>query len=723
MQNNLERLLENAEEIGVVGSPSSIDEITLDILGDAAKKDLFGEMIIFRYEQETAQENKKWKVLPHYAVGQITELTLRNVWQEAPTMRSLIREYRQVGMITERQDTHVAKISISAVFAADSDGYKESQLGTVPPTGTLVRLINDDILNELLSPHRNQVFYLGRVYNNSASNYRSTPLLPLWFRHFDAVDAEGIGEAYHLGIFGKTGSGKSVLAKMILLAYARHPNMGLLVIDPQGEFAKDVSEENGTGEFKLPMKKVLQKLKRPVEVYSVRNLLLEDWQMFKQILAESSFFRELLVMTKEKINIACNELVEEIREKTRVKTEDLHKSFGKVWELLEDDSLQKKIYAGGGDAQRRFANAIQEVGSNQNRKDEICKKIWKPITKLFSKDRKDTKTINDLLANLFKENDPKQEQRPLVVIDLSLEASNPKTTPKTDNQYWELFNQKLCEKLCELSFFEQLGILEKQKQQQMAKELTEYLKNLKEEIKLKALEVKGIVPKDMNLTKSYECLRIITNAKREVEEQIGTGEQTEKDEDDQLFWNETIQTLVIKSLLESIGAAAENAYKENRRLNTLVFIDEAHRLAPSDNPERKEKLEVRNLLIDFTRTTRKYGVGWLFISQTLSSIHKQILEQLRIFFFGFGLNTGTEYSTLSQLVRSKGNALNLYQSFRDPHSSLKTENRVYSFMTIGPVSPLSFHGEALFFSAFKTEKEFLKTNGFYNEEEEGADER
>jgi len=31
---------------------------------------------------------------------------------------------------------------------------------------------------------------------------------------------EGAGEAYHIGIFGKTGSGKSVLAKMILVAYA-----------------------------------------------------------------------------------------------------------------------------------------------------------------------------------------------------------------------------------------------------------------------------------------------------------------------------------------------------------------------------------------------------------------------------------------------------------------------------------------------------------------------
>ncbi len=34
---------------------------------------------------------------------------------------------------------------------------------------------------------------------------------------------------------------RSVLAKMILLAYARYPKMALLVIDPQGEFAKKLA--------------------------------------------------------------------------------------------------------------------------------------------------------------------------------------------------------------------------------------------------------------------------------------------------------------------------------------------------------------------------------------------------------------------------------------------------------------------------------------------------
>ena len=46
------------------------------------------------------------------------------------------------------------------------------------------------------------------------------------------------------------------------------------------------------------------------------------------------------------------------------------------------------------------------------------------------------------------------------------------------------------------------------------------------------------------------------------------------------LWNETIQALVIKRLLEGIRLVSERAYQQNKSLNTLVIIDEAHRLAP-----------------------------------------------------------------------------------------------------------------------------------------------
>lgn len=600
MPKNLDQLVDEAERIGVVGSPSSTTEIALDILAGAVNKKLVGELALFRYSQDG---------LSHYALGQITEVKLRNVWHEDPTIRSLIRQRGRVDTVSERQDTHLGEMTISAVFSAGSNGYRPSILGTVPATGTPIHLANDAVLSELLSPYRDQLFYLGHVYG-------SKPLLPLWFKHFD-TGPQGAGEAYHLGIFGKTGSGKSVLAKMILLAYARYPKMALLVLDPQGEFAKEARGEAVPGGFRLPMKEVLDRLEKPVRVHGVRDLVLDRWELFAQILHESPFFEQLSIPRGENRQLAASTLADRLQ-RSRVTLKDLHtrESFERAWRLLGDENVQKVFYRTEG-SRARFQSMYDQADRNF-----FFTNYWLPVTQLFREDRPGAQKVERLLADLF---NPDQTQRPLVVIDLSVEQ----VTQTTGN--------------------------------------------------LNTLPLFG-------------------------------GNQPQP-QDVPLFWNEMIQALVIKRLLEGIRTAAECAYKQNRSLNTLVLMDEAHRLAPREDPESEEKKAVRGILIDAARTTRKYGVGWLFISQTLSSLHREILEQLRIFFFGFGLGMGAEFKALSELVGGRSKALDLYQLFRDPHSSFDIASREYSFMTIGPVSPLSFAGTPLFFNAFNTVRDFLGANG------------
>jgi len=599
MQKNLDQLVDEAERIGVIGSPSSTSEMTLDILAGAVNKKLVGELALFRYQQEG---------ISHYALGQITEVKLRNVWHEDPTMRSLIRQRGRVDTVSERQDTHLGEMTISAVFSASPNGYRPSILGTVPATGTPIHLVSDAILSELLSPYRDQLFYLGHVYG-------SKPLLPLWFKHF-GTGPRGAGEAYHLGIFGKTGSGKSVLAKMILLAYARHPEMALLVIDPQGEFAKEARGETVPGEFQLPMRDILNRLTKPVRVYGVRDLVLDQWNLFEQILLESGFFQRLGIKAVENQRQAA-EVISEQLQKDGIRLVDLYKreSFDKTWKHLQEERIQVRFY-GSKDARER----VRQQMANTDQ-DDLYRTVWLPVTELFREDRPGAQKVERLLARLFA---PDQTQRPLVVIDLSVEQAT-------------------------------------------------------------------------YITGSSNTLHLF-------------GGDQPQPQGVSLFWNEMIQALVIKRLLEGIRIAAEYAYKQNRSLNTLVLIDEAHRLAPREDPESEEKKAVRGILIDAARTTRKYGVGWLFISQTLSSLHREILEQLRIFFFGFGLGMGAEFKALSELVGGRSKALDLYQLFRDPHSSFDIATREYSFMTIGPVSPLSFAGTPLFFNAFNTVKEFLDAN-------------
>ena len=116
-------------------------------------------------------------------------------------------------------------------------------------------------------------------------------------------------------------------------------------------------------------------------------------------------------------------------------------------------------------------------------------------------------------------------------------------------------------------------------------------------------------------------------------------------------WNEKIKPLIIDCFLDELISWAEEAYKEDKSLNTLVVIDEAHRLAPKgviDNPKKKK---IKSTLVDAVRTTRKYGLGWLFISQNLAALDKTIIDQLRIQFFGFGLSLGAEFSSVERNSR------------------------------------------------------------------------
>lgn len=95
----------------------------------------------------------------------------------------------------------------------------------------------------------------------------------------------------------------------------------------------------------------------------------------------------------------------------------------------------------------------------------------------------------------------------------------------------------------------------------------------------------------------------------------------------------------------------------------------------------------------------------MFVSQTLASLDREIVSQLRMYFFGYGLAWGSELDALGDLIGGNPSALRLYQQFRDPESSLG--DRKYPFMALGPSSPLSFSLIPMFFESLRFPDEFL----------------
>jgi hypothetical protein len=427
----------------------------------------------------------------------------------------------------------------------------------------------------------------------------------MWFKHFDKNSSEnpgGAGEAYHLGIFGKSGSGKSVLAKTCLLAYAQHKNMGIFILDPQGEFSKDLKKQGNFTEIKNVLNpNTLKSIRRDFKIYNLNNFILNDWDLFFQLLTEFDFFFHLGIKDTKYQSHAAEYLSDICRGDSKkyvlkaLTTENLKA-------LLEQLELNiGRIYAGiKASGTVRVTENIQLIKTKiDNNEDDSVISSWNKTVKFFTADET-KKTPGQIVHEVI----GSKSNRPLISIDLSVKPSD----------------------------------------------VTQYT------------------------------------------------------------WDEEIKPLIISTFLNVINAAAEYSYKDDQSLNTLVVIDEAHRLAPRGKMENEKKQKIRSRLIDAVRTTRKYGLGWLFISQTLSSLDKDIIDQLRINFFGFGLSMGSEFQALRELAGGEQKALKLYQTFRDPHSAFNENSRQYSFMTVGPVSPLSFAGTPLFFTSFNSSEKFLSSN-------------
>ena len=578
------------QDVAVVGSPSTNTELTLDLLQEATEERLVGALTAFEATQNG---------LPIISVGQIVGIELTNRWHEDSVFRNLIKRTGEIPPITNRQDTRVADLVVGATFRHVENRYDPEVLGMVPPTGTRVHRVDQALLDRLLEVYRSEIFYLGRAYANDV-------LYPMWFKHFGSGTG-GAGEAYHLGVFGKTGSGKSGLAKMMLCAYARHPQLGILVIDPQGEFSLELSGTR-VGQQGLQLDEVIRGQGRDIRVFRISDLQLDDWNTFEEMLISLRFLEQLSIPS------ASAENARRAAEVIRNAMEGTHHldNLGTIQALqdalnaINDPNNAGFIYATRPRAQQ-LQQRVQRFLDNQQALNQLLTNSWAPLCQLFSGGQNRQRLFSYSpqqpgIINMLLGSAGSASARPVIVIDISRRGN-------------------------------------------------------------------------------------------------------------QRFWSEELQRRLLAKLLNILVSQATSSLTTQQSANVLVVLDEAHRHAPSGRLEDDSEADrLRSLLRRAIRETRKYGIGWFFISQTLGGLDNEILQQLRILAFGFGLAMGTEFDRLRDFVGGDKRALELYQSFRDPQSFPRRDLQEFPFMAVGPVSPLAFSGKPLFFTAFTDPQEFIRCN-------------
>jgi len=563
--------------VGIVGSPSGTAEIAVDILEGSEGGSLLGQLVALPHQVEDGHA---------IAIGTVSEIVTHNRWHEDQNMRGVLKQHGALPHLSGVGDVRTAAVRVQAAYRCEfpdpRKGSEPTEIGAAlpmsPATGSSVIRVTDDYLGGLLRRHKDKMVFLGHAYNMDEVR------LPLTIRHFGSVKAGGAGEAYHSGIFGMTGSGKSVFAAYVIAAHLRHPDLAILVMDPQGQFTRGE-------DIPVSLEDWATQHNREVKRYSISNNLQlpKNATLLMDILRTTNFFRDILAI-KGSANqeIAADVFARSIQQNwNNAPADDVLRNLLEA--VVGNDLDMKRIYAGK--PQRdQLAGTINSILVGDL---EHASTRFRPFHLLFANNAGRT-PLARILGGML---DPERKSSPCVILDLSPGQNE-----------------------------------------------------------------------------------LLTAA---------------------------VQALLLRVICETLSWSAERAYRQGKTLNTLVVFDEAHRFAAND-PEGDEAKALSDKLSDYVLTTRKYGLGWMFITQEAGALRRSIYNQLRFRAFGYGLTSGSELDRIRQTIGDTA-AVELYRSFVDPAA---VSPRRYPFMLQGPISPLSFAGTPLFLSVYTDFEKFKVDNGY-----------
>lgn len=172
----------------------------------------------------------------------------------------------------------------------------------------------------------------------------------------------------------------------------------------------------------------------------------------------------------------------------------------------------------------------------------------------------------------------------------------------------------------------------------------------------------------------------------------------------EILEKDSVKAAVLRNLFLTLKRASEDKFRQGTNLNTLIVLDEAWRYAaPTSKMEEEELLLLSKDLAGYARDTRKFGIGWLYISQSTRSVNLDIWDQMSIRLFGYGLS-GADLEKMGEIVDDKS-LLRLYKANGNPRST-----GVYPFMMTGPVSPLAANSTPVMLNVFTNFQAFRDDN-------------
>ncbi|MEM8534762.1 MAG: DUF87 domain-containing protein [Chloroflexota bacterium] len=564
-----------ATPIAVIGSPNSTTTFTVDILETARDRALDHAWVIFEVTERFNGRGYRKR-----ALCQIGGIVTRNRWHEDPTIRAVIKHQGALPALSGESDLTSAQLSALGVFLIDDAGrvLRRTTLSTPPPSGTLVYPADANTLQDLVHTEPG-IFYAGQSPGDGLP-------VPLTLRHFGSTEKGGFGEAVMLGVFGQTRSGKSIMAAQLLAGFASNSELGMLVLDPQGEFGKDRFAA-GDHRVDFSLNRLLGSLKnrREITMVTTDDVALEGAEAFTELLRRSGFFESLGFKGANKER----------------------------------------------EASERMAHLLQEMTTNDGKR----------------------RHIRSLRGN----------DMPLLVKDLArfadvIYATRPGTAPGEGQRAADVQAR-----------FQ----LDESRLRRIWNDALQFFRTDDGRMPLSQLIQKVLIDRAV----------VVLSFAQENADQT--------------------PYFLLNEILTRLRHVIHRSFQRGQTSNALVLLDEAHLFAGEHAGESSDGSRTRTLLAQSIRMTGKYGVGWMFITQTLHDFDKTILRQLQVKIFGQGFKIGADREFVETELGKEGFAR--YCSLPDP----KRTGR-YPFMVTGPIVSLGSLGTPLVLQGFRSTDDLVRAN-------------
>ncbi len=307
------------DHIAVTGSPNTTTTLTFDVLSSAINSPLDGALV----EIYTSLSREKKEAIA--ILGQVVQAQTTNRWHELPSMSGVIKVRGCIPHITGISDVTRGTISVLGVYRFNNGSWEKTTLAVPPGTGIGIKRVTMPTIEGFLQTERRigektaHHAFIGQFWGTTGV------YAPVNVRHFGNFEEGGLGEAWMGGIFGPTGSGKSVMAAKLITAYAHNPRMGVLLVDPQSEFSanKQKNAANCPMDFHGMLHSISQGRFVPErDVLTIDQISWDSPILMVEVLKQKNFFKTIGI---------SRDKMKEAREDLEVAFKDLNRRLKNGW--------------------------------------------------------------------------------------------------------------------------------------------------------------------------------------------------------------------------------------------------------------------------------------------------------------------------------------------------------------------------------------------------------